>query len=287
MKLTKCKLLQRRVGFLGHVVSEAGIATDPEKIKSVETWPTPTSLKEVRSFLGLCSYYRRFVQGFSEIASPLHRLADKNVPFIWTPECQLVFEELRLALTTTPLLAMPTDGDTYILDTDASHHAIGAVLSQVQAGEKRVIAYASRTYSKANLNYCTTRKELLAVVHFVKQFKQYLLQREFFIRTDHDALTWLQRTPHIIGQQARWQNACKNSTLRSSTGLGHDTVMRTHYRDGPADLQDALYLKLSQKTLFGRLKPAEVTLKRLTARCLHPYPESNPGRSHQLRHCLR
>ena len=88
LKPTKFKLLQRRVGFLGHVVSEAGIATDLEKIKSVETWPTPTLLKEIRSFLGLCSYYRRFVKGLSKRASPLLRLAGKNVPFIWTPECQ-------------------------------------------------------------------------------------------------------------------------------------------------------------------------------------------------------
>ena len=205
LKSTKCKLLQRRVGFLGHVVSEVGIATNPEKIKSVETWLTPTSLKEVRSFLGLCSYYRRFVKGFSKIASPLHRLAGKNVPFVWTPECQQAFEELRLALTTTLVLAMPTDEDTYILDSDASYHAIGAVLSQVQARKDRVIAYASRTYSKAEVNYCATRQELLAVVHFVKHFKQYLLGREFVIRTDHAALTWLQRTLDIIGQQARWQ----------------------------------------------------------------------------------
>ena len=94
LKPTKCKLLQRRVGFLGHVVSEAGIATDAEKIKSVETWPTPTSLNKVRSYIRLCSYYRRFVKGFSEIASPLHRLPGKTVPFIWTPECQQAFEEL-------------------------------------------------------------------------------------------------------------------------------------------------------------------------------------------------
>ena len=201
LKLTKRKLLQRRVGFLGHVVSGTGIATDPEKIKSVQTWPTPTSLKEVRSFLGLCSYYRRFVKGFSEIASPLHRLAGKNVPLIWALKCQQAFEELRLALTTTPVLAMPPDENTYIFDTHASHHAIGAVLSQVQAGKERVITYASRTYSKAKVNFCTTRQEILAVVHFVKQFKQYLLGRESVIRTDHAALTWLQRTPDIIGQQ--------------------------------------------------------------------------------------
>ena len=210
----------------GHVVSEAGIATDSEKIKSVETWPIPTSLKEVRPFLGLCSYYPRFLKGLSEKASSLHRLAGKHVPFIWTPKCQQVFEELRLAFTTTPVLAMPTDEDTYILDTDASHHTIGAVLSQVQAREERLIAYANRTYSKARVKYCTTRQELLAVVHFIKQFKQYLLVRDFVIRTDHAALTWLQRTPDIIGQQARWQERLQefNFKIQPRPGTRHGTV---------------------------------------------------------------
>ena len=145
----------------------------------------------------------------------------------------------------TPVLAMPTDKDTYILDTDASHHVIVAVLSQVQAGEERVIAYASQTYSKAEVNYYTTRQELLAVVHFVMQFKQYLLGREFVIRTDHAALTWLQRTPDIIGQQARWQERMQEFNFKIPHRRGHDTVMRTHYRDSPADVRDAVYRKLS------------------------------------------
>ena len=97
---------------------------------------------------------------------------------------------------------MPTDDEVYVLDTDASDHSIGAVLSQVQAGEERVIAYGSRTYGNAEVNYCTTRKKLLAVLYFMKLFKQYLLGREFLVRTDHAALTWLQKTPEMMGQQA-------------------------------------------------------------------------------------
>ena len=189
--------------------------------------------------------------GLSEITSPFYRLAGKNVPFIWKPWCQQAFEELRLALTTTPVLSMPTDEDTYILDTDASYHAIGAVLSQVQAGKKRVIAYASRTFNKAEINYCTTRQELQAIVHFVKQFKQYLLGREFVIRMDHADLTWLQRTADIIGNRPDRWNACNNSTSRSSTDQGHDTVIRNLYRDGLADALDAVYRKLNKKYYFG------------------------------------
>ena len=114
----------------------------------------------------------------------------QGVSYQWSPDCQVAFECLKQALITSPILAMPTDADRYVLNTDASNHSIGAVLSQIQAGEGRVIAYGSRTY-KAEVNYCTTRKELLAVVYFVKQFKQYLLGREFLVKTDHAALTWL------------------------------------------------------------------------------------------------
>ena len=196
----------RRVGFLGHIVSEDGIETDPEKIEAVATWPIPECVRDVQSFIGICSYYRRFVRGFAEVAAPLHALAGKYAPFEWSEECQLAFEKLKEALTTSPILAMPSDEGRYILDTDASETLFDAVLSQVQNAETRVIAYASRTYNKAERNYCTTRKELLAVVLFIRQFKQYLVGSRFLIRTDHATLTWLQRASELMGQQGRWRD---------------------------------------------------------------------------------
>jgi len=204
LKPEKCSLFRRSVSFLGHVVSEAGIATDPEKILAVASWPTPTSLKEVRAFVGLASYYRRYVKGFADIAAPLHALTKKGQTFRWSPEAQAAFEALKEALTTPPVLAMPNDVGEMILDTDACDTTIGAVLSQVQDGIEKVIAYASRSLDKRERNYCVTRKELLAVVHFAKYFKQYLLGRKFRIRTDHAPLTWLRHTPEPIGQQGRW-----------------------------------------------------------------------------------
>jgi len=204
LKPEKCSLLQRSVSFLGHVVSGDGIATDPEKIKTVTEWPVPTSVKEVRSFLGLAGYYRRFVKGYANIAAPLHALTKKDQPFIWTEETQRAFEMLRDALTLPPVLAMPNDTGDFVLDTDACDQTIGAVLSQVQDGVERVIAYASRTLDKREVNYCITRKELLAIVYSLKYFKQYLMGRHFKIRTDHAPLTWLRHTPDPIGQQARW-----------------------------------------------------------------------------------
>ena len=200
----KCTILQKEVVFLGHVVSAAGIKVDERKMAVVREWERPRNLKEVRSYIGFCAYYKRYIKDFSSIARPLHALSKKNARFEWTTECQEAFEELRRKLTTAPVVSLPRDEGEYRLDTDASNWAIGAVLSQVQDGEEKVIAYGSRLYSKAETQYCTTRKELLAVVFFTKYYKQYLLGRKFLIRTDHAALQWLRRTPDPVGQQARW-----------------------------------------------------------------------------------
>ena len=204
LKPEKCRFFQRSVKFLGHVVSHEGIGTDPEKIRAVVEWPTPTSVSDTRSFLGLASYYRRFVRNFAEVAAPLHALTKKDAKFVWTEEAQRAFEALQAALISPPILAMPTDEGEFVVDTDASDRTIGAVLSQSQDGIERVIAYASRALDSRERNYCVSRKELLAIVHFLKYFKQYLLGRRFKVRTDHSALMWLRKTPEPIGQQARW-----------------------------------------------------------------------------------
>jgi len=204
LKPEKCRFFQRSVSFLGHIISHEGIGTDSEKTRAVMEWPTPTNVGEVRSFIGLASYYRRYVRNFAKIAAPLHALMKRNQRFSWTEDAQKSFEELKVALTSPPILAMPNDTGEFVLDTDASDNAIGAVLSQRQDGVERVVAYESRSLDRREQNYCGTRKELLAIVYFLKYFKQYLLGRTFKVRTDHAALTWLRRTPDPIGQQARW-----------------------------------------------------------------------------------
>jgi len=168
LKPSKCKLLRLELSFLGLVVSRRGVGTDPEKIRAVQNWPVPTDVKKVRSFLGLASYYRRFVTSFAALAAPLHALTGKNRKFDWTSNCEKGFQELKRALVSSPILAMPNDSDPFVLDTDACDVSIGAVLSQVQCGEERVIAYVSRSLSEQERNYCVTRKELLAVVFYSK-----------------------------------------------------------------------------------------------------------------------
>jgi len=203
--IKKCCLFQRRVNFLGHVLTKTGIEVQPEKAEAVRTWPTPRNLSEVRSFVGLCSYYRRFIAGFADLAAPLHALTRKNVRFQWTSDQEQAFKTLKERLTSAPILGMPRDDGTYYLDTDASNFGLGAVLSQHQDGYEVVLAYASRTLSSAERNYEVTRRELLAVVYGLKVYRQYLLGRRFVIRTDHSALQSLRRTPEPIGQQACWQ----------------------------------------------------------------------------------
>ena len=204
LKAKKCTLFAKQVEYLGHVVSEEGIQTSPEKTQAIDNWPIPRNVTEVRSFLGLCSYYRKFVKDFALIASPLHSLTKKGNAFMWTAECQMSFDELRKAMVTTPILASPDFSQPFILDTDASDKAIGAVLLQVIDGNERVCAYASRTLSKSERKYCVTRKELLAVVQFVKHFKHYLYGRRFLVRTDHSSLRWLINFRNPENQLARW-----------------------------------------------------------------------------------
>ena len=205
LKPTKCVFFQTEVFYLGHLISREGVSTDPAKINKVARWPTPQSAKEVQQFLGLAGYYRRFVQDFATIAKPLHHLTEKTARFEWTPECQEAFLKLRQRLCSAPILAFPNFSKPFILDTDASNTGIGGVLSQLdETGSEHVIAYASRTLSKAERRYCVTRRELLAVVTFTQQFRPYLLGKQFTLRTDHGSLTWLQSFKEPEGQLARW-----------------------------------------------------------------------------------
>ena len=143
---------------------------DPSKIEIVKNWVRPTNVSEIRSFVGLASYYHRFVKGFSSIASQLTNLTKQNVPFIWSDECEESFQKLKTLLTTAPILTLPVEGKNFIVYCDASYLGLGAVLMQ----EKKVIAYASRQLKVHERNYPTHDLELAAVVFALKQWRHYL-----------------------------------------------------------------------------------------------------------------
>ncbi|MCG8112852.1 MAG: RNase H-like domain-containing protein [Candidatus Thiodiazotropha taylori] len=210
LKSSKCNLFQQEVVFLGHVITENGIKPDMNKVKCIKEWPIPRNVHDIRSFCGFCSYYRKFIRNFSQRAAPINKLLEAGQPFVWTEQCQKSFEDLKSALTGNEVMAFPRDDGLFIVDCDASDTGIGGVLSQMQwcertqKCEERPIAYASKSLTKPQRNYCTTRKELLAVVTFVQTFKQYLLGRQFTIRSDHSSLRWLISFKNPEGQIARW-----------------------------------------------------------------------------------
>ena len=237
LKPNKCKLFQRRVTFLGHIVSGDGIEADPEKIAAIVDWPVPKNVGEVRSFLGLCSYYRNFIKDLSVIAAPLFDLTKKFAAFKWDENCQQAFDTLKERMTTAPVLASPVDGGGYVLDVDACDYGIGAVLQQYQEGDLRVIGYASRTLTSAERMYCTTRKEQLAVVYGLRQFRHYILGHETIVRSDHAALSYLKKAREPVGQQARWLDFIEqfNIEIRHRKGASHANADALSRR--PCELQ--------------------------------------------------
>jgi len=169
------------------------VATDPKKVRAIEDWVTPQDLTGLRAFLGLVGYYRQYIPDFAGIAQPLNRLTAKGVTWQWSPVEQRVFDRLKGCLLTAPILAYPDPTLEYILNTDASDQNVSAVLSQVQEGREVVVAYYSKSLSPTEQNYCTTRKELLAVIKSVKHFRPYLYSGQFRLRTDHASLIWCAR----------------------------------------------------------------------------------------------
>ena len=176
----------------------------PDKIQALKDWPTPHCIMDVRAFLGLASYYRKFVKGFATIAEPLTALNKKMVRFSWSPQAQDAFERLKQALMDVTSLAFPVPYLPCILDTDASEVAIGAVLSQKIDGKERQIAFFSRVMNPSQKQYCTTRRELLAVISALQHFRHYLIGNKVILRTDHYSLKWFKTFKIPEGIMARW-----------------------------------------------------------------------------------
>ncbi|GBM68120.1 Transposon Ty3-I Gag-Pol polyprotein [Araneus ventricosus] len=200
----KCFFGQSRLKILGHLVDKDGIHPDPGKVEAIQEFPTPKSISQVRSFLGICSYYRRFVHKFADIARPLHELLKQDVKFEWKDDHQLAFARLKSLLTKDPVLGFFIPGDKTLIHTDASGYGIGAVLVQIQCELEKPIAYASRSLTPSEKNYSTTEKECLAVIWAISKFRPYIFGRPFTVITDHHSLCWLANLKDPSGRLARW-----------------------------------------------------------------------------------
>jgi hypothetical protein len=208
-KFSKCEFWLDKVHFLGHVISGDGISVDPAKIEAVLDWERPKTVTEIRSFLGLAGYYRRFVQDFSSIAAPLTRLTRKRVRFIWTENCEQSFTELKTRLTSAPVLVLPSGSGGFVVYSDASQRGLGAVLMQ----HGKVVAYASRQLKKHEENYPTHDLELAAVVFALKIWRHYLFGERFQVFTDHKSLKYVFTQKDLNLRQRRWMEFIKDYDL--------------------------------------------------------------------------
>ena len=269
LKPKKCDLLKRSVAFLGHVIDGEGIHMDPEKIKVIWSWRTPKDVKDIRIFLGLTSYYRKYVPSYARLAGPMYDLTRNDVEFVWTNNCEKAFKGLKEALVSEPILGYPTPEDSFVLDTDACNNSIGAVLSQIQGEQEVVICYGSRCLLPTEKNYCVTRKELLAIVYFVDYYAHYLLGKEFLIRTDHGSLRWLLNVKDPEGQMARWITRMSrfDYKIEYRPGKKHGNADGVSRRPCEGDCKQCKGKWLSLET---EIKSRSVLLRRLNVRKRSP-----------------
>jgi hypothetical protein len=224
----KCVFAQSQVNYLGFVLSEQGVAASPDKIKAVKNYPLPKNVKDVRAFLGLASFYRKLVENFAAEAKPLTELTKKDRPFTWGPEQQKAFESLKDKLCKAPVLAFPDFSLPFILTTDASKTAVAAILSQIQNGVERPISYASRQLHKAEQAYSASESEMLALVWATEQFRCYLFGKQFLVRTDHAALTYLRNFADNNSRLMRWGLRLSEFDFLIEHKPGPVSVTRTH-----------------------------------------------------------
>jgi len=170
----KCRFCFDQLRYLGHIIDREGIRTDPEKISAVANWPDPRTVKQIRQFIGMASWYRRFIANFSTITAPLTNLTKKNARWVWGPDQNEAFLTIKEKLTSAPVLACPDFARRFYLQTDASTSGLGTVLTQQYDDGERVVAYASRTLNSAEKNYSATELECLAVVWGIRRMKNYL-----------------------------------------------------------------------------------------------------------------
>ncbi|CAJ0605872.1 unnamed protein product [Cylicocyclus nassatus] len=205
LKASKCEFAKEEIRFLGFILSKEGIRPNPEKTEAIDQYPQPTNATEVKSFLGMCSFFRRFIHNFATIAAPLTALTKKNVPFDWTPQCKEAMDHLKKALTTAPVLAAPRLGRPFVIETDSSAKGVAGVLKQEQDGLERVIAYASRTLNKHEARYPAIELEALGLIYAVQKFRPYIDGAKCTVITDHAPLKALLHRKDLTGRLAKYQ----------------------------------------------------------------------------------
>lgn len=203
--LQKCKFICTEVKMLGHIVTTKGIKTDPEKVESIQKFPIPKKIKHLRAFLGLCNYYRRFIPDYSNIIQPLCELLRKDKPWIWTPNAQAAFEQLKSRFINTIMLHHPNINKPYFLQTDSSGVGLAGVLYQYDdKGEMKILGYCSKALKGPELRWTVTEQEFWAIIYCLRKFETYLRGSKLIIKTDHKALTFVRTWKLYNSRITRW-----------------------------------------------------------------------------------
>lgn len=203
-QLPKCEFLSTRLEYLGHIIDGDGIRVDPAKVQAIREWPQPATVKELQSFLGIANCYRKFIAGFARIATPLTNLLQQQVPWQWGTQQEEAFQQLKTALSSAPVLAYPDFAKQFIVTTDASDTAVGAVLQQEGIHGRQPVAFFSRKLKGAELNWTTSEKKAIAQVLAIKEWRCFSEGAHFLLKTDHHPLVYLQTQATLSRKQARW-----------------------------------------------------------------------------------
>ena len=220
--------MRKEVTFIGHKISEHGVEPDARKIEPIKNFSTPKMAKQLKSFLGLAGYYRKFVLQFSKITAPVHKLLKGDAKYVWGENQEVAFHALKQKLMSQPILQYLDFSMDFILVTDAPNDGAGEVLSQGQVGKVLPIAYASRSFNKAEKNYSTVEKELAAIMWGIKHFRPYLYSRKFKIVSDHKPLTWIMRVKDPGSRLLRWRIQLQKYDYEIVYKPGVPTPMRMH-----------------------------------------------------------
>jgi hypothetical protein len=192
--MSKCSFYQKKIHYLGHIISKEGIAVDPEKIEAIIGWSVPKNVTEIRSIMGLAGYYRRFIEGFSKIAHRITSLKNKGVKFQWTLDCEKSFQHLKQLLTSAPNFRIGDPNQDFIVCTDACKEGLGGVLNQ----NMFVVCYESKNLKEHERHYATHDLELASVVHELRKWRHYLMGKRFELRTNHNGLKYLFDQPTLF-----------------------------------------------------------------------------------------